>query len=70
MLEIHIKVVSHCISINPSAKLVAQRKKKVGEEKKVAIDKEVGKLSDTGFIIEIKYPTWLANVMLVRKAKK
>lgn len=32
------------------------------------IDEEVGKLSDVGFIIETKCHTWLANMLLVRKA--
>jgi hypothetical protein len=29
---------------------------------------EVTKLKETGFIEEIKYPSWLANVVMVKKA--
>ena len=36
-------------------------------EKQVAIEAEVQKLLEIGFIREEKYPTWLANVVLVRK---
>lgn len=44
---------------------MAQRKCKVGEEKWAIID-EVEKLMEVDFIAEIKYLTWLANVVLVR----
>ncbi|CAL8134026.1 unnamed protein product [Prunus armeniaca] len=31
---------------------------------------EVDKLRSIGFINEVDYPTWLANVVIVRKPKK
>jgi len=31
------------------------------------IEKEVNKLVKAGFICEVKYPTWIANIMLVKK---
>ena len=37
-------------------------------EKQATIETEVQKLLEAGFIREEKYPTWLANVVLVRKA--
>ncbi|MCI29048.1 hypothetical protein A2U01_0050252, partial [Trifolium medium] len=46
---------------------VSQRKRKVGEERRTAIDEEVAKLKEANFIEEIKYPEWLANVVLVKK---
>ena len=58
------KVASHHLSIHPFSKPVAQRKKKVGEEKRAAIDENMGKLSEVEFIIETNYPTWLANKVL------
>lgn len=68
MPEIDIRVVSYHLTISPSSKPVAQRKQKVDEEKRVAIEEEVGKLSSVRFIIKRKYPTRLANMVLVRKA--
>lgn len=68
MLRIDTNVVSQCIFINPSAKPVAQRKRNVGEEKRVTINEEVGKLFGIDFITNMKYPTWMANMVLVRKA--
>jgi len=54
--------------INPNIKPVVQRKKKLGEKRRKDVDEEVKKLVDTRFISEIKYPTWLANIVLVKKA--
>ncbi|GAU16655.1 hypothetical protein TSUD_326050 [Trifolium subterraneum] len=61
-------VITHKLSISPINKSVVQRKRKVGEERRAAITEEVVKLKEAGFIEEIKYPTWLANVVMVKKA--
>lgn len=68
MLEIDIKVVIHHLAIHPSSRPVAQRKQKVGEEKRVAIDEDVGKLFNDKFFTETKYSIWMANMVVVRKA--
>lgn len=70
MPGINTKVVSHYTSIHPSARTVAQRKQKVGEEKKVTIKGDVKNLYNFMFISETRYPTWLTNMVLVRKANK
>ncbi|XP_045797595.1 uncharacterized protein LOC123891742 [Trifolium pratense] len=61
-------VITHKLSISPNTKPVSQRKRKVGEERRAAIAEEVEKLKEAGFIEEIKYPSWLANVVMVKKA--
>ncbi|CAJ2642757.1 uncharacterized protein LOC123899916 [Trifolium pratense] len=61
-------IITHKLAISPKVKPVSQRKRKVGEERRTAIDEEVSKLKEAGFIEEIKYPEWLANVVLVKKA--
>jgi len=45
-----------------------QRKRKLGEERKKVVEEELKKLVDARFISEIKYPTWLANIVLVKKS--
>ncbi|GAU40667.1 hypothetical protein TSUD_397790 [Trifolium subterraneum] len=62
-------IITHKLAITPNLKPVSQRKGKVGEERRTAIDEEVHKLKEAGFIEEIKYPEWLANVVLVKKSK-
>lgn len=70
MSSINTKVVSHRLVIHPFTKPAAQRKRKVGKEMRITIDEEVEKLFNIGSIIETKYPTWLTNMVLVRKANK
>ncbi|GAU44606.1 hypothetical protein TSUD_240980 [Trifolium subterraneum] len=60
-------IITHKLAISPSAKPVCQRKRKVGEERRLAIDEEVAKLREADFIEEVKYPDWLANVVMVKK---
>ncbi|RDX88927.1 Retrovirus-related Pol polyprotein from transposon 17.6, partial [Mucuna pruriens] len=59
--------MNHRLSIAQDARLVMQKKQKQGEEKRRAI-KETSKLLTAGFIREVRYPEWLANVVMVRKA--
>ncbi|GAU30655.1 hypothetical protein TSUD_31270 [Trifolium subterraneum] len=61
-------ITTHKLSISPINKPVVQRKRKVGDERRATITEEVAKLKEAGFIEEIKYPTWLANVVMVKKA--
>lgn len=68
MPEIDTRVMCHCLTINPFTKPSAQRKWKVDKERRSTINEEVGKLSNARFITKTKYPTWLANVVLVMKA--
>jgi hypothetical protein len=39
----------------------------MAEEKVKAVKSEVQRLLDVGFIREVKYPQWLANIVMVRK---
>ncbi|RDY13737.1 hypothetical protein CR513_01293, partial [Mucuna pruriens] len=57
----------HQLSIDGRAKPVAQKKRKQGEEKREAVKQETHKLLSAGFVREVQYPTWLANVVMVKK---
>jgi hypothetical protein len=61
-------IITHKLSISPETKPISQKKRKVGEERRAAIIEEVTKLKEAGFIEDIKYPSWLANVVMVKKA--
>lgn len=37
-------------------------------ERKYAVVEEIDKLLQAGFIKEVQYPNWLANVVMVKKA--
>jgi hypothetical protein len=60
-------VIEHRQQVNPSARLKKQKLHKMAEEKVKAAKAEVQRLLDTCFIREVKYPQWLANIVMVRK---
>ena len=45
------------------------KKRKMGEEQCMAVREEVDKLLKAQFIREIKYSTWFANVIMVKKSQ-
>ncbi|RDX96123.1 hypothetical protein CR513_21252, partial [Mucuna pruriens] len=62
------RFMCHHLSVSLGSKPVAQKKRRQGEEKRKSIKEEVGKLLAAGFVREVQYPTWLANVVMVKKA--
>lgn len=67
MPGIHPDAISHKLSLFKDAGLVSEKKRRMRAEKRKAVDKEVCKLLEVGFIREVKYTTWLANVAMVKK---
>jgi len=62
------QIALHRLFVFEGAKPVSQNRKKLGEERRLATKVEVEKLLKVKFIKEAKYTTWLANVVLVKKA--
>jgi hypothetical protein len=60
-------IIEHRSQVNPSMKPKKQKLHKMSEEKVEAAKAEVQRLLDVGFIREVAYPQWLANVVMVRK---
>ena len=61
-------VITHCLNVSSSYKLVHQKKRVFAPERDNAIKEEVHKLITAEFIREVYYPDWLANVVMVKKA--
>jgi hypothetical protein len=57
------------VHINPSAQPKKQRLRKMLDEKMKATKADVQRLLDAKFIEPIDYPTWLANVVMVKNKK-
>jgi hypothetical protein len=53
--------------VNPAVKPKKQKLQKMSEEKVEAAKAKVQRLLDAGFIREVPYPQWLANVVMVKK---
>ena len=68
MLGISPKIIQHKLNINPERKPVQQRRRAFAPKRDQVVAKEVTKLLTAGFIHEVYYPDWLANVVLVKKA--
>ena len=60
-------VIVHRLNVNPDSSPVRQKKQVFAQERDKAVAKEVRKLLEAGFIREVYYPDWLANVVMVRK---
>jgi hypothetical protein len=61
------EIIEHKLQVNPVAKPKKQNLHKMSEEKVEAAKDEVQRLLDAGFIRQVTYPLWLANVVMVRK---
>ncbi|XP_057756045.1 uncharacterized protein LOC130975243 [Arachis stenosperma] len=67
MPGINPEVICHKLAIDKTARPIAQKKRNLGEEKRQAALEETKKLLNAGFIKEIRFTTWLSNVVMVRK---
>jgi len=65
--EFDPKVVVHCLSIKRGISPKKQPSRRFRPELVPKIEKEVNKLIEAGFIREVKYATWIANIVPVRK---
>ena len=60
-------VIVHRLNVNPDSSPVRLKKRVFAQERDKAVAEEVRKLLEAGFIREVYYPDWLANVVMVRK---
>ena len=67
MVKISPTVASHRLNLLPTAKPVRQRVRRFHPDRHQIIQSEVDNLLAAGFIREVKYPEWLANVVVVPK---
>ncbi|XP_072076765.1 uncharacterized protein [Arachis hypogaea] len=61
-------VIMHKLAINSEARPISQKRRNLGAEKRLASLAEVKKLITANFIREIRFTTWLANVVMVKKS--
>ena len=67
MPGINRRVIEHSLNVDPIKKPVQQKRQVFALERNKAITKKVEKLLTAGFIREVYYPKWLANVVMVNK---
>ncbi|XP_025625375.1 uncharacterized protein [Arachis hypogaea] len=61
-------LMSHRLAVDPKAKPVAQRRRKISPDRAAEVKRQVKSLLEVNFIRELPYTTWLANVVPVKKS--
>ena len=67
MPKIHPSIASHRLNVIPSSRPIRQKVQCFYPNKQNIIQAKVDKLLAVGFIREVEYPYWLANVVVVPK---
>ncbi|XP_074314436.1 uncharacterized protein LOC141649650 [Silene latifolia] len=67
MSGLNPKVAVHRLAIKKGTNPKKKSQRRFRSELVPEIEKEVNKLIEAGFIREVKYPTWIANIVPVRK---
>ncbi|XP_034681044.1 uncharacterized protein LOC117910982 [Vitis riparia] len=67
MKGIHPSIVSHRLNVLPTTRPVRQKVRRFHPDRQKIIQDEIEKLLGAGFIKEVEYPDWLANVVVVPK---
>ncbi|XP_072084574.1 uncharacterized protein [Arachis hypogaea] len=62
-------LMSHHLAIRPEAKPVAQRRRKMSQERAEEVARQTASLLEAGFILELDYSTWLSNMEAGKKAQ-
>nr|CAN73595.1 hypothetical protein VITISV_004697 [Vitis vinifera] len=67
MKGIHPSIASHRLNVFSTARPVRQKIRRFHPDRQKVIRNEIDKLLESGFIREVAYPDWLANVVVVPK---
>ena len=67
MKGIHPSITSHKLNVLPTVRPIRQKVRRFHPNRQTIIRNEVDKLLEAGFIREVDYPDWLANVVVVPK---
>jgi hypothetical protein len=67
LIGVSREVIEHKLQVSANAMAKKQKLRKMSEENVEAVKAEVQHLLDAGFIREVRYPQWLANVVMVHK---
>ena len=62
--------VEHKLHVRADAKPVKRPLHRLSEEKRRIVGEEIARLLAVGFIMEVFFPEWLANPVLVLKKNK
>ena len=67
MMGVSRELAEHHLNTDPKLKPVKQFLRRFNDERRNTIGEEIARLLAAGFIMEVFYPEWLANPVLVLK---
>lgn len=70
MKEISSAVITHQLNVNEGEKSVKKKRRRFAPEQNKIINEEIEKLLANGFVREVQYLEWLANVVVVKKKNR
>ncbi|GJY53036.1 reverse transcriptase domain-containing protein [Tanacetum coccineum] len=62
------RIIKHSLNVNQADKPVDQKRRVFSAEKRQVITREVSEWLKAGIVRRVKYPTWIANPVLVQKS--
>ena len=68
MPGISLKFMSHLLSIFPSSKSIAQKRRRMSPDRALVVQEQVQSLLEARFIHKVVYRTWLSNAVMVKKS--
>ncbi|XP_052171631.1 uncharacterized protein LOC127787608 [Diospyros lotus] len=67
---INPEIISHKLNVRSEAQPIMQKKIHIAPERLRYLEEEVDKFLEAGFIRDVQYPEWLANVIMVPKTNE
>lgn len=67
MLGVDRSIITHWLAVDPTYRPVVEKKRHLSTHRRELVKKEIDALLAAGHIPEVKYPKWLAKVVLVPK---
>ena len=61
------EIIMHKLQVDPLHQHIRQKRRKFAPKRDAIINDDVQSLPGAGFIREVQYPEWLANVVVVKK---
>ncbi|XP_074356700.1 uncharacterized protein LOC141696460 [Apium graveolens] len=61
-------IARHSLHINKNITPIRQKRRIFSDEKKAAINQEIDRLLEAEFIEPVQFPTWISNIVLVKKS--
>ncbi|GKD52957.1 reverse transcriptase domain-containing protein [Tanacetum coccineum] len=62
------RIIEHSLNVNPLIEPAAQKRRVLASDRTLVVIKEVEEWVNAGIIRPVRYPTWIANPVLMKKA--